>query len=55
MDNKIEQRRKTLMAARAKAIDQRDWQAMNEITKRLAKLPVKVGGNDGLRYATRIE
>jgi len=37
----IEARRKALMAARTVAIDKRDWAAMNEITKRLAKLPVK--------------
>ena len=29
------------MAARQDAIARRDWAAMNEITRRLAKLPVK--------------
>lgn len=37
----IEARRQKLMAARTVAIANRDWAAMNEITKRLAKLPVK--------------
>lgn len=37
----IEARRKALMESRRVAIDNRDWNAMNDITKRLAKLPVK--------------
>ena len=37
----VEARRRKLMQARTVAIHQRDWQAMNEITKRLAKLPMK--------------
>lgn len=37
----IESRRKALMAARHDAIERRDWAAMDEITRRLAKLPVK--------------
>jgi hypothetical protein len=40
-NHRIETRRQALMAARTIAITQCDWQAMNEITKRLAKLPVK--------------
>jgi len=31
-------RRKALMAARTIAIAKRDWAAMNEITKRIAKI-----------------
>lgn len=37
----IEARRRTLMESRRVAIERRDWQAMNDITKRLSKLPVK--------------
>jgi hypothetical protein len=38
---RVEDRRRKLMAARIEAITRRDCVAMNEITKRLAKLPVK--------------
>ena len=41
MTNNIEDRRRKLMEARTVAIQRRDWNAMNEITKRLAKLPIK--------------
>lgn len=37
----IEARRRALMEARQVAYKARDWAAVNEITKRLAKLPVK--------------
>jgi hypothetical protein len=37
----IEARRRKLMDARTVAINQRDFAAMNEVTKKLAKLPVK--------------
>jgi hypothetical protein len=37
----IEARRTALMTARNTAYAGRDWQTVNEITKRLAKLPVK--------------
>ena len=40
-DPRIETRRRALLVARTEAIANRDWQAMNEITKRLAKLPLK--------------
>jgi hypothetical protein len=40
-DPKIEARRRKLMAERDAAVAARDWPRMNEITKRLAKLPVK--------------
>lgn len=37
----IEARRKALMSSRNDAIENRDWAKMNDITKKLAKLPVK--------------
>lgn len=40
-DPKIEARRRALMDARSVALKNRDWAAMNEITKRLIKLPLK--------------
>jgi hypothetical protein len=46
----IEDRRRKLMEARTVAIANRDWQAMNEITKRLAKLPLKTA--KGYTYGT---
>jgi len=44
----IEDRRRKLMVARNEAVARRDWQAMNDITRKLAKLPVKTVG--GYRY-----
>jgi hypothetical protein len=41
IDPKIEARRRKLMAERDEAVRARDWPRMNEITRRLAKLPVK--------------
>ncbi len=41
IDPVVEARRRKLMESRREAINRRDWNAMNEITKRLAKLPVK--------------
>ena len=40
-DPKVESRRQMLIVKRAVAVANRDWHAMNEITKRLAKLPAK--------------
>lgn len=37
----VETRRRKLMDARQIAVRNRDWAQMNEVTKRLAKLPVK--------------
>lgn len=37
----VETRRQRLMTARRDALARRDWPAMNAITMRLAKLPVK--------------
>ena len=37
----VEARRRKLMDARQIAVAAKDWQAMNDITRKLAKLPVK--------------
>ncbi len=37
----VEQRRRALMQARTVAVTARDWQAMNDLTRKLACLPVK--------------
>jgi len=37
----IESRQRALMAARDEAYARRDWPTVNEITRKLAKLPVK--------------